>query len=385
MTKTNLYRNIMTIFLSLMLCNHAIRSIFYLNFIYIYFLGALTFFLILKIKKAPTMIKMNIIDIIILIFATSLILYSLISTVINGKLELNKIFELAVLFLVYFISREIKQENIKTIVYIIFFWGLLHSIFLIVDRNYIYSAGVNYLLMSFTIGLSCCISYIKMFYNNDIKSKAILLSIFIITWAGLFSMQSRAVFLFTLFYCATFPFFILKGRKKIHFTVISSFILIFIIAYFYNDIIHFYENSKIYQRMSELQYDYQHEPRILTYSLFFDKINEFWISGYGLNETSSNVYKYTIEKYPHNFILEFWSDFGLLGLIFSIFFAFFPLIFFLTKKFDEVMCISSLIYLYYLMNFMKSFSIYDSSMFFLSIGLFYSIAKSHDSISYNQK
>lgn len=52
MTKTNLYRNIMTIFLSLMLCNHAIRSIFYLNFIYIYFLGALTFFNF-KNKKSP--------------------------------------------------------------------------------------------------------------------------------------------------------------------------------------------------------------------------------------------------------------------------------------------------------------------------------------------
>ncbi|MBI6203896.1 O-antigen ligase family protein [Providencia rettgeri] len=384
MTKTNLYRNIMAIFLALMLCNHAIRSVLYVNFIYIYFSGALTFFIILKIKKTSSLMRMNIIDIIILIFAISLILYSSISTILNGKLELNKVFELSVLFLVYFISREIERENIKVIVNIVFFWGLLHSIFLIVDRNYVYSAGINYLLMSFSIGLSCCISYIKMFYHNDIKNKVILLSIFIITWAGLFAMQSRAVFLFTLFYCTIFPFFILKGKNKIYFTVISSFILIFIIAYFYNDIVYFYENSKIYQRMSELQYDYQNEPRVLTYSLFFDRINEFWISGYGLNGTGSNIYKYTIEKYPHNFIFEFWSDFGLLGLIFSIFFSFFPLIFFLKRKFDETLCIASLIYLYYLMNFMKSFSIYDSSMFFLSVGLFYAIAKNYNNDSYNK-
>ncbi len=366
----------MVFFIGLMICNQTIRSLAYVNLMYIFFFSALLLFFGVKLRVLNSWNYVKSLDLGVAIFGGFIVSYAFISTILNQKFEWGKLFELSVLFLFYFLGREIKKEDIFTLSNIILFFGFLHSIFLVYDRGYVYSSGVNYLLMSIAVGLSCCISYLRFFYSPSKVKKIFFILIALVTWLGLFSMQSRAVFLFAFGYYLLLPTFILKGKAKTKFIIFISMSVFVVISYFYQDIVYFYENSKIYQRMSDLFFNYQNEPRIVTYTTFFSHLSEFWFSGYGLNQTSSNIYVYTIEKYPHNFVLEFWSEFGLLGLSFALVFSFMPFFYiFKKRKVSEEEYISILIYLYYLMNFMKSFSIYDSSMLFLSAGIVVSLFK----------
>ncbi|EOX3898153.1 O-antigen ligase family protein [Vibrio alginolyticus] len=376
MTKYQTARTFMVLFIGLMICNQTIRSLTYVNLMYIFFFSALLLFFGVKLRVLSSWNHVKLLDLGVAIFGGFIVSYAFISTILNQKFEWGKLFELSVLFLFYFLGREIKKEDIFTLSNIILFFGFLHSIFLLYDRGYVYSSGVNYLLMSIAVGLSCCISYLRVFYSSNKLKKIFFIFIALVTWLGLFSMQSRAVFLFAFGYYLLLPAFILKGKAKTKFIIFISMSTFMVISYFYQDIVYFYENSKIYQRMSDLFFNYQNEPRIVTYTTFFSHLSEFWFSGYGLNQTSSNIYVYTIEKYPHNFVLEFWSEFGLLGLSFALFFSFMPFFYiFKKRKVSEEEYISILIYLYYLMNFMKSFSIYDSSMLFLSAGIVVSLFK----------
>ena len=204
----------------------------------------------------------------------------------------------------------------------IFVMGFLHSLCIIFYRDYAYSSGVNYLLMSLMIALYTCFSLIAAFNSKKNIFQLLFIVLYLVGWMALFSMQSRATFLFVGIVSILIPNLSLAHSKKIIFNITLVIAISLMISFYFSEIIYIYENSNIHQRMDSLFSDFQHEQRFVTCGLFFDNLDTFYISGYGLGGKTAGIYSNTIEKYPHNFILEFWSEFGLLGLFFSTYIVF---------------------------------------------------------------
>jgi len=359
------------LFVGLLLVNQSIRAILYYNFIGVFFiilLGIYSYKFILQ--KQILNIKLNNDDKVIFIVYIALIIYASLTLFETGWNNYIYILELIALFFLYIIGRTINIFSYKIIVSIILMIGFIQAIFLIYNRGYIYDSGVNYLLLSLTIGLYTCLSLLSYIFSKKKYHKIYFLVLFILGWISLFSMQSRAVFLVVGLYSILMPFIILSVKNKLKLIGFIFTVLMIGVFIYQNQIKEIYENTIIHERMYELFYNFENEPRFITYGLYFNNFEDFFITGYGINGTKLGIYTSTIEKYPHNFILEFISDFGILGFMFSVFFISRSFFILLVKTKNNFYSLSIFtIYMYYLINFMKSFSIYDSYVLFFAIGL----------------
>lgn len=301
-----------------------------------------------------------------------LFLYGALSTFINGENQFGLLIELFALVILFFIGRSLSPFTFRYMVYFCISVSTALSIILILDRGYVFSSGINYLLVSIPIGLGVLLSLCLMFSEDRFLFKVFLLVCCLISFVSLFYLQSRAVFLSVVI----FSFFIYMYSSKNNFlnykNLLFLFFLILLMSYKSEYLIVFYEDSSLFYRLDALFAGTSHEPRSELYSSYFSHLNEFYFSGFGLGGTEAGLYSNTIEKYPHNLVLEFWSEFGVLGLVFSLsllFFAFKRKIYLLINSPDSLILV--VLYLFFLMNFMKSFSIYQSSVFFFALGLIY--------------
>ena len=148
--------------------------------------------------------------------------------------------------------------------------------------------------------------------------------------------------------------------------------MVFAISY----IISMYKNSILFQRMNELFTNFEHEQRFEVYSLYFSSMENMWISGFGIGQSSQGIFGIA-NDYPHNFILEFGSEFGVIGFMFIT--TFILNTFFIKKMYLEHEYIyykmSFVFFLYMFFIFSKSFGIYDSYLLFLSFGFLWSFGK----------
>lgn len=373
MSRYSLFERCIGFFLGLIIANQSIRSISYYNYILIYFfiLALLVFVFYFGKKNKPTL-NLYVTEQVLCVFYAFLITYACFTLSITGFSNLSLLFDLLSLAFIFILGRTISFSTYKVTIYVIFAIGLLHSLTIIFFRDYAYSSGVNYLLMSLMIALFTCYSLIAVFSYPNVSGKLLCFLMYLIGWGALFSMQSRATFIFVALSSLIIPSLMLRGNGRWFFNFFTLGFAFLLGSYYLSEIINFYEGANISERMDSLFTNFQHEQRFTTYGLFFKGLHSFYISGFGIGGTTNGIYSSTIEKYPHNFILEFWSEFGLIGLIFSTYilslsvFSFFKLL----RDSDNFWRISILfLYLYYTMNFMKSFSIYDSSVLFFSFGL----------------
>ena len=154
------------------------------------------------------------------------------------------------------------------------------------------------------------------------------------------------------------------------FFVILSILLI-------NYAIEIYENSVLFIRMSDLFYNLENEPRFETYSLYFSAMKDMWFSGFGIGQSSYGIYG-ALNDYPHNFILEFGSEFGILGFIFIsvlVIYTFFKKKYYFDNE-KSYYTMSMIFFMYMFFIFSKSFGIYDSYLLFLAFGFIWSFNKS---------
>lgn len=373
MIKNRYFEIIIGIALGLMISNQSIRALTYQNFIIIYFAVLVLFFsLYFWGGELYSKLEVSRNEILIYVMYFFVIIYAIFSTFETGFHNIFFVYDLLSIGIIYFIGRTINFNTYKYSVYIIFIIGALHSLTVIFNRSYVYSSGVNYLLMSLMIALFTCFSLLAAFYNKNIILRIFFIILYIIGCSALFSMQSRATFIFVAIASVIIPNLYMNHKQKLIFNMVALLIISFVVSFYISDIIHFYENSIIQQRMNSLIYDFKNEQRFITYGLYFENLDNFFVSGFGVGGTTAGIYSNTVEKYPHNFILEFWSEFGLLGLFFSLHITFISIFNFL-KYLGEPRGFWTLsiifIYLFYMMNFMKSFSIYDSYILFLSFGL----------------
>ncbi|WP_373929904.1 O-antigen ligase family protein [Vibrio cyclitrophicus] len=374
MIKSRFFEIVIGVFIGLIVSNQSIRALTQFNLVFLYFAVLMLFFFIWFFgSELYSKIALKIDEIILFVAFSFMFIYAILSMFIEtGLSNFNLIFDVFALFCIYLVGRVIYFTSYKYCVYIIFLVGFLHSLGIIFYRDLMYSSGVNYLLMSLMIGLFTCFSLIAVFNNRKTIIVLFFITLYFVGWAALFSMQSRATFLFVGFVSILIPNLSLNNSQRVVFNFGILLFFIFAITFYLPDILDFYENSNIHQRMDSLFSDFRHEQRFVTYGLFFHNLKYFFISGFGLGGTTEGIYSSTVEKYPHNFILEFWSEFGLLGLFFSLLIFLISIgnfLKFLSRDRGFWTVSVLLLYLFYLMNFMKSFSIYDSSILFFSFGL----------------
>lgn len=361
----------MGLFSGLFICNQTIKTVFRLDLIYFYFLMLVftsSFIYAGKLIKGGGNISRQLV--LSVFFFSFILIYAFFSTYYIESPNYTNLIEMLACFVLFFIGRSVNRDSLKIIVFVILLFSVIQSSMLLLNRAYLYSSGINYLLMSFVVALSTCICIPSILLAKSSKIKILFFTIALINWMGLLSMQSRAAFIFAFFYLILSPLFLLTNKSKIIYITSSFLFGIVTFLYFYNQIVEFYQNSAVYARMFDLMSNFENEPRLDVYGRVYNSIGDFYLTGYGLGETTSNLYEYTKDKYPHNFVLEFWTEFGFLGLFFSLWFIFIGIKNCFLLGFDKYYnALTITMYLFFLMNFMKSFTIYDSAILFFLTGV----------------
>lgn len=354
------------IILSLILCNQSIRAMFHYNFIWFFF-ASLLIVIILRFmhRKQSGAYSSNELVIFGLYFLVCL--YALLTAFIGEKGSEGLLLELIVLGLFLHIGREASFRVVRSFFGAFFLITLIQVCFLLVNRDHFYTSGVNYLLISVPIGLLACLCVAALLWERSKARIVIYLVVYFLAIASLLTMQSRAVFIFTLMFTFLLPVVFFKSIK-IGFYLLS---LIMIVSFlFYESLQELYFQSVISVRLNDLLDNFESEPRWQIYSIYFASFYDFFLTGFGLGGTPMSLYANTSEKYPHNFILEFISEFGIIGGVFS-FWLIISTVLYATRKlrFNKYETYIFVASCYFILNFMKSFSIYDSSMLFLFAGL----------------
>lgn len=237
------------------------------------------------------------------------------------------------------------------------------------------SGSINYLNMTLTLGLCLTFSLVTMvqaFYEGKkiYMLCALISSIFF--FATTMPFSARGVLLFPPI-ITIYIAFLKRHRHKIKFVIFLSLLsgLIFF-AFLY-----FMQNASEFAliHMTHLFENTEGESRVVVWSESIKSmIDNYWIFwGAGLNGFQS-----AIGFYPHNIFLHILSDFGLfalIGLCVIVFFVFNQ--FFKLKKLihSHVYILSFVGFLYYLMTFCKSFSMYDSCPLLIMISFCFSFDK----------
>lgn len=236
---------------------------------------------------------------------------------------------------------------------------LIFALILITNRGLIYAGGQNYLLISNVI----LIGFIIASFSGYRKLIIIFLQIIFII-SCLF-VQAR----FSILFAVTFFCFYWLSSKNL-FIKFFMFLLIFTLSL---QSLYFLELMQGFEGVSRLiSHGIFSNSRILLLEQYFSKIDQFWFTGLGLGQSQGLFTGYR-EAYIHNFALELISEFGVLSvpLLLAVFAAvaygarnYFPL----RKRFKYFPTMFWL-FIYFVLTFSKSFSVYDSYIMFFYGGL----------------
>lgn len=276
--------------------------------------------------------------------------------------------EFILITIFFFMGVKFNRYDLKVFYTLIISISLIESFMIFINRDYIYQWETNYLLVTMIIGVSSCLLLILILHFRSIFLKLFFIFCYFLTIIGIISMQARATALFVLFFSFLYPIFYFKRIKK------GIYLLFLGIVFFisFDFIFDVYQNAKIYERMTELIYDFENEPRLLIYKKYFFGMQGMWLTGFGMGQSSNALFG--DNDYPHNFILEFGSEFGILGILFIVLLLG-HIIFekkYVVEENKLYFLFSYVFFLYFLVMFFKSFSIYDSYLLFLSFGFMWS-------------
>ncbi|OED85733.1 O-antigen ligase family protein [Vibrio splendidus] len=373
-------RNIINFLIGMLLAifyaKHAVVSIIHVDISKVIFI-LLSFFVLLYIVRYELgSLRKYFLDIsysTIFIFLTffTMMVYVFLSYLINEIYDSAKLLDALIITFSFFIALLIPRDSIKAFFFVFIIITFTSSVLVITNRSYVYSSGLNYILISLNISLCAFISVLKLIdIRSSILSKVVLSVVSFVCFLSLFSIQSRFVFLFTVMSVIILaPFFLIK-QKNYRLLIIFVFLFGSLILFRMNMIMEVYENSRLFNRMDSLIHNFSSESRFDVYQRYFDNLDVFFFSGYGIGGTEHFIYSSGKDKYPHNIILEFYSEFGVVGAIFIVSFLFYSLIWIFRNFRNNIQFVCLLYcYIFYVANFMKSFSIYQSSVLFISFAL----------------
>lgn len=349
-------------------CN-IIASITGINLNYFIMIFIILFF-INEFKIVPLKLKKNNFILIILFFG--LLIYSILTLLLFINISsLSSFIEMILITMFFLIGKNFKSIDYKIFFSTIIFLSVIQSIFLIIDRSYVFNNLENYLLVTLILGVTNSIIFAKIFENQQVFTRIIWILLYLLEVFAILNMQARGTALFVFIFSLIYPFFQLKGRNLITYL----FFFIFLFTLIINYVLEIYENSILFTRMNDLFSNFGNEPRFETYGIYFNAMKEMWFSGFGIGQSSYGIYR-VLNDYPHNFILEFGSEFGIIGFVFIIIFIIYTIF---KKKYynneENYYNMSMIFFIYMFFIFFKSFGIYDSYLLFLSFGFMWSFNK----------
>lgn len=316
--------------------------------------------------------KASCVTVIYITFFAFFFFYAASSTVINGYFRFDLLIELVTFCVLFILAQQVSYSSFLYFLNMTFILSSALALLLITNRGYVFSGGINYLLISLPLGLTTILSSSCAFTARVTVAKLFYLFCAGICFMSLFYLQSRAVFLTSivlLFFIHCYYNIVRKSYLKLFFLPV---LFTFFLYPYFDDFYNLYTSSNLFDRLDAFFNSSSVEPRAGLYSNYFLQLEQFYLSGFGMGGTENGLYSHSVEKYPHNLVLEFWSEFGLMGLILSALILF-PALF---KSMKDILrhrenIVTLLFFLFFLMNFMKSFSIYQSSMFFLALGFLF--------------
>lgn len=309
---------------------------------------------------------------ILFFFFTILILYSFLTSLFSDFSSLFKSIDLSIIITFYFIGRYLSFQNFRPFFIILITFSIIHSFLILIDyQAYYINREINYLLLTISISYGAIISLIKVFNKNLTLRLRLLYAVFYtVTLYAISITHSRTNFILL---AALGLLFIIKKsftfkRLPLIFVTISLFI------YFLNDISYFTANLKVVDRIMALAIN--SDTRFTIYNILFNSLDEFILTGFGTGGTEVFLMSKLNQPYPHNLFVELITEFGLIGLGFSMYLIFFIVSVLVNIKWENIQVkIFALIFIFTLIIYMKSFSLYNAYPFFFLLGLLFSNSK----------
>lgn len=308
-------------------------------------------------------------NIYLIIFTVFIVIYSLVTAIFGGKeaiFEAIKLIIIAfIIFIVYFMTTEDLRETLNyTYAFI-----LCYVFVLLLKPNRIntyLSKGSTYLNLALPIGLVLTMLLIRIvlrFYNKDKVLQIISeCTAGVLCFVALTKLSGRGSIIFPLVITVLFVFIL--GRKHIFKMVFMLFLVLLTATIAYKFFLRT-ADSYIINRFVRLFNDMGSEDRwdiwkgYIVYSL---KHNWFIFGG----GTGAAVREYRF--YPHNLYLHMAGEFGIIGIISSIYYTIYSIkntlwgfnnIRIKDRKNALLFYELSAGVTYMFLNFMKSFSLYD--------------------------
>jgi hypothetical protein len=331
---------------------------------------------ILELNVINTRVQKD--SVFLLVAYLGLIFYSILTFLISPDISSASSFiELILITLFFYIGKSFNHNDCKTFFNLLVLLSSIQAVVLIVDRGMILNNLENYLLNTLILGVVATISYIKIFERLGMIKKSMWLGVYMIHILAVLNMQSRGTAIFILLFTILYPFFTMSNKKLFFYIIIVALVGMV----YWGEIISFYQDSILFRRVDYLVNNFENEQRFELYSIYFSGMEDMWLTGFGLGQSSAGIFGEFTNNYPHNFILEFASEFGVIGLLFIIVFLFTAYL--KTREYsnkNEIFYKFSLVFcLYITFLFLKSFTIYDSYLLFFSFGLLWSFENKNNS------
>ena len=269
----------------------------------------------------------------------------------------------------FFIGKQSRWfEQNRYFVFLVIITAL-QSMALLYDRASVFNNLQNYLLSTLMVAWSSVYLTVRLFFSTGGFRRVVLFVLLLVHVAALLQMQSRTSVIFLILFFIFYPSFHLNKWRYLAY--ISGLIAAVLFGAF---VLHDRISSVlVYDRIERLIFQFDEEPRIQVYLTFFEAIGGRWFTGFGIGQTASAVFN-GLYDHPHNFVLHFLSEFGVLGLLFV-------LVLFGQTIFGSYavpahtlstfhVCVAFVVYMAF--NFLKSFSLYDSYLLFLALGFVWS-------------
>ena len=307
------------------------------------------------------------------IFTFIFLIYALLTTIIN--VNIVKFLELfsVLLPVSLFILIKAKDEEINIIKWIVIFSCLIQAVVLIIDRSHVIHWILNYLLVGSLLPVAIIYCFGSVWTTERLTAKLFYFSTFCVMFLGLMRVQGRYSAMAAV--VGIIIVFILNFRAILR----STFGKILLLALFTQlpNVWTLIKTAHAYKRF--LEFNILEFDRIEIFHGYLLIVKNNWISGFGAGGTPELAFHF----YPHNYILEFFTEFGVIGLGFAILITFaaainLALTYRLNNSNDRFVAI---LLVYYVFFFLKSATIYDAYVLFICFGL--ALSRSRESVQKN--
>lgn len=274
-------------------------------------------------------------------------------------------------FLKSFITRFVKFGTLYSLIVLLFLSDIHHAIAI---------NTISYLPITYLPALTLTFAIVVLVFERKFQSILYSIIIFILC-ATIFSFEGRGNVIFPLLAVIVVAA-IANVRNPLTFIkyLVGVVFLVTAVVTVYVCVVP--PDSDLAMRISRLFFDTESEPRILLYQAYVNYLSHDynWVFGIGFNN-GSVVPTPRGELYPHNFLLQLFSDLGLIGLIVGLLLtAIYARCFFLLVRnagvVGEVLSIDKWVVmalnaatLFVVMSYFKSYSVYAGFSLIILLGL----------------